>query len=665
LARSSWCRKATILWRRLRGSGALATLTDERPRLMATPAAIAQMRAVLKDSGTAARWLTKIVEQADALLTQPPLTSTWGAAPTAGTTLLVPPPKSTPVSVPLAPLDVARAFVLRIQTLGIVWFATEDARYRERATQELLAVCAFPDWRGDQFLVPAEMMFGAATGYDWLFDTLSPVERQAVAGAILAKGIRPGFAEFKNDPPPRWTHREMNWNLVCNGALMIAALAVAEADWPTAARIFKLCRKSVLAGFAEYRPDGGWVEGPGYWHYATQYAVYLIDSLSTALGGDLGLGGSPGFGNTGVLRLHAGGPSGKLFNFADSEDEHGGGYWLFWLGRRYHHPVDDWLEEQRSKALPMDLLWFDPDAEPPSAARLAPHHRFHGIDIAMLRGDWTDRGTTYVGVKGGDNGACDHAHYDLGSFVLDAGGVRWAVDLGPDNYQLPKYFDPQMRMQYYRTSTRGHNTIVVDGRCQSPSARAPILFTRYEPDLSRIVLDMTEAYPGCTRARRGFALIDGRDVVIVDEIDPGPPLPDVVWQMHTAALPLTNGPSAALTQPTAGAATASLFLRIVEPQGLVFTEAAATPGDPPGQCANLGITRLMIALGQVDTPLRLAVVLSPDAAACASLVLPTAIVPPVDAWSAEPPQRPGAGPTGTARGARGSVSGFQPAPHGA
>jgi hypothetical protein len=36
-------------------------------------------------------------------------------------------------------------------------------------------------------------------------------------------------------------------------------------------------------------PDGGWAEGPGYWHYATQYAIYLLDSLSTALDTDLGL----------------------------------------------------------------------------------------------------------------------------------------------------------------------------------------------------------------------------------------------------------------------------------------------------------------------------------------------------------------------------------------
>jgi hypothetical protein len=97
---------------------------------------------------------------------------------------------------------------------------------------------------------------------------------------------------------------------------MMAALSVAELD-PRAARLFSLCRDSISTGFDKYRPDGGWAEGPGYWHYATQYAIYLLDSLATALGTDLGLGDSPGVSKTGLFRLHAAGPSGKLFNFAD------------------------------------------------------------------------------------------------------------------------------------------------------------------------------------------------------------------------------------------------------------------------------------------------------------------------------------------------------------
>jgi hypothetical protein len=47
-----------------------------------------------------------------------------------------------------------------------MWLLTSDPRYRYRAKAKLLAVCAFPDWAGDKFLVTAETAFGAAIGYD-------------------------------------------------------------------------------------------------------------------------------------------------------------------------------------------------------------------------------------------------------------------------------------------------------------------------------------------------------------------------------------------------------------------------------------------------------------------------------------------------------------------
>ncbi len=617
----------------------LAALTSERPRLMATAAAIATMRNVLRQDQTAADWQKKVVAQADQLLTLPPLAPTSAHYPgeLAAAPLTRPLQTGPESGAPLSALDIARLFVLRIQTLGVVWFATEDDRYRDCAKQELLAMCDFPDWKGDEFLVTAETTFGAAIGYDWLHNALSVDERRRIAGAILEKGVKPGFKEFTEDPPPHWTRTASNWNLVCNGALMIAAMAIAEADRFEAKRIFDLCRQSVVVGFGMYRPDGGWAEGPGYWHYATQYAVYLIDSLGTALGGDLGLGRSVGFGGTGLFRLHIAGTSGKLFNFADSEEQHSGGYWLFWLAKRYHHPVDAWVEQQHAhgKVHPMDLLWFDPDAPWASSGRLRAGHRFEGIDVAILRGDWRDADAPYLGVKGGANNASHHSHYDLGSFVLDAGGVRWAMDLGPDDYHLPDYFTPEKRSQYYRTSTLGHNTLVVEGQSQPATARAKILAVRFDPDLSFVVLDMGEACPSCSSACRGFALIDGRDAVIVDEIAPELPIGNVTWQMHTEAVIALRGPAATLTQTTTATRSRELFLRIVEPAGLAFASAPATPSGPPGQNPNNGVARLTIDLGRVGRPVRLVVLLLPKEPDTHPFVLPPILARSLNEWGDE------------------------------
>ncbi|HEU0155595.1 MAG TPA: heparinase II/III family protein, partial [Stellaceae bacterium] len=596
-------------------------------------AAVARMQGILGRNATAQDWQRKVQAQADVLMEQPPLTQDWVHDPreTAAAALpAVRPPKSSEGQA--APLDIARLFCLRIQTLAITWLVTGKVGYRERAKRELLAVCDFPNWDGDKFLVTAETAFGAATGYDWLYHSLAQDERERVVRAISKKAINPGLAQFAVPVPPYWTTTAMNWNLVCNSALMIAALSIAEAE-PSAARLFSMCRDSIATGFSEYGPDGGWVEGPGYWHYATQYAIYLLDSLATALATDLGLDASPGLAETGLFRLHAAGPSGKLFNFADGEERHGGGYWLFWLARRYRQPLDAAIEEHAGKAHPMDLLWFEEGGCRP--AGLPTEKEFSGAGVAILRGDWNDPNTTFLGIKAGANNACEHAHYDLGSFVLDCDGLRWAMDLGPDDYDLPDYFKPAMRSQYYRTGTIGHNTIVIDGACQPWDAVAKIIGESFADRLSLVVTDLSTAYPTAARAWRGFALIDRRHVLVVDEVVPkATGLGSVTWQMHTTAHIGLDRSAANLlfSAERDGDQPARFHLKIVEPEAGVWSLRSATPSGPKGQNPNTGVAKLLLRLEQVAEPLRLAVLLTPNAELAASPRLPPGLQRPLAAW---------------------------------
>jgi len=610
----------------------LSRVAAARPRLMATKSAIERTRQSLHQSDTARQWYGEVERQAKLLLDLPLLGPNWVHDPRetrAAPLPLVRPPKSS--DGPATPLDVARLFCLRIQTLGLMWLLTGDRQYCRRAKAELLAVCAFPDWRGDKFLVTAETAFGAAIGYDWLYDSLTDNERRQIAQAIVEKAIQPGLDEFAAPRPPCWATAAVNWYLVCNGALMIAALSVAEFD-PRAARLFALCRKSISTGFHEYGPDGGWAEGPGYWHYATQYAIYLLDSLWTAFGTYLGLDASPGLSATGLFRLHAAGPSGKLFNFADGEEDHSGGYWLFWLAKRYRHPVDAGIELHGRKVHPMDLLWFEADGRDPSDMPTA--RRFQAAGVVMLRGRWDNSNSTYLGIKAGANDACKHGHYDLGSFVLDANGARWAMDLGPDDYELPGYFEPEMRSRYYRTSTIGHNTIVINSECQPPTAAAVITYERFDEKISFVVLDLSAAYPSTVRARRGFALIDREHVLIVDEIVPKTRLSSVAWQMHTSAHVGLGDTSASLIFPAQGDSVEPVrfYVRVLEPGSGRLSLRSAAPSEPEGQNRNACVAKLVFRLLDVAQPVRLAVLLSPDADAYATPKLPTPLHHPLSGW---------------------------------
>jgi hypothetical protein len=175
---------------------------------------------------------------------------------------------------------------------------------------------------------------------------------------------------------------------------------------------------------------------------------------------------------------------------------------------------------------------------------------FHRCQLACFRSAWsaTAAGSPiYLAIKGSSAAPAGesaplpvHAQADAGTFILDAGGERWAIDLGPDDYDLPGYFDqgtpekPGQRWQYYRSGTAGHNTLVIDGCNQMPGAPTAILGSRSDGRCKWAVIDLSAAYaPKARKVWRGAALI-GRRVVIQDEVEEAAGCP-IVWAMHTTA----------------------------------------------------------------------------------------------------------------------------------
>jgi hypothetical protein len=211
---------------------------------------------------------------------------------------------------------------------------------------------------------------------------------------------------------------------------------------------------------AEFAPDGAWKEGPGYWNYATSYNVVFLAGLQTALGTDFGLSRIGAFEQTGLFPIYLTGPLGRTFNYADGGDHTIFAPQMFWLAREFKQPVLAWYERRATSPSALDLLWFDQAGTGPKAAGLPLDKYFRGAEVAVLRSDWDNPQALFVGFKAGDNKA-NHSHLDLGSFVFDAAGVRWAMDLGADDYNLPGYFGGK-RWNYYRLRAEGQNTPVIN-----------------------------------------------------------------------------------------------------------------------------------------------------------------------------------------------------------
>jgi hypothetical protein len=136
---------------------------------------------------------------------------------------------------------------------------------------------------------------------------------------------------------------------------------------------------------------------------------------------------------------------------------------------------------------------------------------------------------------------------------------------------------------------------------------------------------------------RGFALIDRRHVLIVDEIVPDGPLSSIDWQMHTKASVELGDQVVTLTHPAQGegAEPSRCYLRVVNPGPgpATLSRIPATPSGPPGQDPNADTAKLVLHLDRIARPMRLAVLLSPDRGACAAPRLPAALRRPLMQWA--------------------------------
>jgi hypothetical protein len=568
----------------------LATLRKEHPRLLAHADEFARLRQRVAAEPQLGQWLEAIRRQGERILKEAP----------------------SRYEIPdgLRLLGTSRRVLGRVQTLGLLYRLDGDRRWADRAWTELEAAAQFKDWNPRHFLDTAEMTHAFALGYDWFYEAWTDAQRATLRQAMVEKGLKLALQVLEENRG--WAAARHNWNQVCNGGISMGALALAEVEPDLAGRCLHLALRSLQRPMLEFAPDGAWAEGPGYWNYATTYNVVILAALQTALGTDFGLPNIAGFAEAGMFPIYATGPLDRTFNYADAHEGTIRAPHLFWLARQFNRPLYAWYQRQHAAPHPLDLLWFDPRGEQPAAGTLPLDKYFRHAEVVTLRSGWAERDALFVGFKAGDNKA-NHSHLDLGSFVLDARGVRWALDLGSDDYNLPGYFGKQ-RWTYYRLRAEGHNTLVLNpGQEPDQDPAAATRVTRFEskPDRAFAVADLTPAYAKhARRVERGVALLNRRQVLVQDELQADAPA-DVWWFLHTGAKAQVgaDGTTATLTQ-----GSARLEARILAPANARFEVRPPTPlpgaPKPEKQADNRGVRKLAIHL-PAARDLRLAVLLTP------------------------------------------------------
>lgn len=464
-------------------------------------------------------------------------------------------------------LGTSREVLYRIFMLSYAYRATGDLKYADRAKKEILAVCRFNDWNPSHFLDVAEMTLGVSIGYDWIYNTLDKAERTEIRNAIIEKGLEPSLDNRYNE----FLTRNNNWNQVCNTAMAYGAMAVIEDKPQLAKEIIERSIESIKIPMKRYGPDGAYPEGYGYWHYGTTYNVMLLALLEQVYGTDFGLSSIPGFTKSAYYMMHMVGTASRPFNFGDSGARIRLNTSMFWFAKKLNDPTlltyeidyllknKDYSYEQYSRMLPSIFVFGNAFNLSDATTGNLPltFVAKNEAPVSLMRTSWDNPDAIFVGIKGGKPSDNNHTHLDEGTFVMDALGVRWAIDLGPQEYaSLEKHglsiwdsSQTSQRWDVYRNINQAHNVITVDDKPFDVSGQATIKSHSVSPRLMETTVDLSSIYNDqLAYITRKASIINDQFVEIEDDIRTNDHSASIVWRMLTKAKVIPSDGGFFLTQ---------------------------------------------------------------------------------------------------------------------
>ncbi|MBR3779647.1 MAG: DUF4962 domain-containing protein [Clostridia bacterium] len=468
-------------------------------------------------------------------------------------------------------LPISREIINRMIILGYAWQISGDTKYAERAWTELENVCSYDDWCNSHFLATAEMALAVSIGYDWFFDYLNNEQK-----ALLAKKTWKYAIESALNDNHWFTWSKNNWNSICYSGIGIACMTFADNNPEKAAEFLAMCYENMPIAFENFTPDGVYAEGPGYCQSGMNSIVYFIATSRNFFGTDFGMSEIAGFKELGYFPVYITTPTG-MFNFGDNKAEQCYTPVLHWYASEYASPLlsayqmtdvpsefvadtsDNTERNGSGKEYALSSLWYNREY---SQSDFSNEPLFSylksdvGQPLVLMRSAYLDKNAAFAGIKGGYN-FINHGDLDIGTFVFDAMGERWAEELGPGSYDAPNYFlntPAGGRWKNYCKRAEGQNTLVInpDATLDDQYVLAECDFVSHEETEGggKAVLDMTDAYRmnGASKVTREFELYNSSSLKITDKVKCFVPS-EIYWFMHTKAdIEITdNGKTAILT----------------------------------------------------------------------------------------------------------------------
>ena len=497
-------------------------LSKERPRLGLTPDLEADIKARLSTDPVLKNMYEAMQLNAERILGEPVLTRKQ-----VGRRLL----------------STSREMLWRMNVLCFIYRMEKSPEILARIDEELLAVAAFSDWNPSHFLDVAEMSMAVALALDWTAGDLPDESFSTVQTALIEKGLRThnGNTHIRGGTN--------NWNQVCNGGMIAAALAVAEAEPELAARAIRRALDAIPKALVQYGPDGAYPEGSTYWGYGTMYTAMTSSILTTALGTDFGIFDYPGLAQSATYRIVMNAPSGLYYNYGDCGDRRGrdGDVTLAWFASK---TGDGTFHERERFLLPpkkigkldrhigFGMVWLSQFEETKESEVPGVYHARGVNPVAVFQGS----DGYYLGAKGG-HAAISHGSMDGGAFIFELNGVRWAIEMGNQSYheieatgfRLWGKEQDDERWTLLSKNNLGHSTITINGAHHNVDGEAPLLYCNEGPT-PEASFDMTKTFGDLvTRATRTVTKDGETSFVITDAIVESEKTESITWQMLTVA----------------------------------------------------------------------------------------------------------------------------------
>lgn len=470
-------------------------------------------------------------------------------------------------------LNVSRAALERILFMSYMYRMTGEEMYLAKAESTLNEVSSFADWnQKEHYLDVAEMAFGVAIGLDWLYDELQQSTKDNAKRALKAYA----FDTYMTEDGDVFRRSMSNWNQVCTAGLISAAIACYEDDPSAMAEIIEtLVQSNKTHGMTMYNTDGNYSEGYTYWAYGTTYQVITMAALENIFGHDGGLKqSSAGFARTGMWIMFMEGPSGQCFNFSDSNAPVYPRLPLWYISSFYKDASLLYKEvsklEDGSYGKSFDERRFLPLVQVFADASLLKRNLYAPVQKVWFGGETVETHPTvlvhtdmsdpskdyFLAMKGG-RASTSHAHMDGGSFIFDAFGMRWAMDLGLQKYNdleeygidLWNFGKNSTRWNVFRLNNLSHNVVTIDGNIYHNEGGA-FLDKKYYTEkpgalggrctcyaANRYVSPDNDIVNPLTRTAELVARGEGYDLVVTDALTAASgKAPEVRWAMATPAV---------------------------------------------------------------------------------------------------------------------------------